>query len=189
MSLNGTTAEGDVDFQNQTAHLSGGMPGLPGVSGELVVIHPWSYFRAYGETKYTMTGDSELPVNPVLANGPLFVVQKILDVAADPGLSAELVGTEDEPSGPCYHIHVNVTQSALNSQLASLSVVEALGSGTLDLWITQGDYQLERLQFTTSDPAAGTAAIRLVLSNWNRVQTITGPPANEFEAPGFSFGQ
>ena len=159
------------------------MPGLPGVSGEMIIVDPYLYYRPYGATKYTFNGTSTLPINPVLPSGPLFIVQQMVVVASDPGLSPVLVGTEQEASGPCYHIRVDVTQSALNSKLSSLNIVQALGSGKLDLWITQGDFQLERLEFSTTDPNAGAAAIRLILSNWNRVSPITGPPPNQFEIP------
>ncbi len=183
MPLSGTVADGDIDFANKTAHVTGGLPGLPGFSGELIVVDPYAYSRPYGATKYVMAGDSDLSINPALSSGPEFIVTQILAVANDPGLSPVLVGTEPEPSGPCYHIRVSVTQSALNSKLSSSTVVQALGSGKLDLWITQGDFELERLEFSTSDPNAGAAAVRLVLSNWNKVSPIVPPPASEFDIP------
>jgi hypothetical protein len=62
-----------------------------------------------------------------------------------------------------------------------LQVVQALGSGRIDVWITQGDFQLERMEFSTSDPKAGAAAIRLVLSNWNGVSPIDVPPDNQID--------
>jgi hypothetical protein len=76
-----------------------------------------------------------------------------------------------------------VSQKALNSTLASQPAVQALGSGELDLWITYGDFQLERLEYTTSDPNAGAAAIRLVLSNWNSVSPIDQPAENQVATP------
>jgi hypothetical protein len=78
---------------------------------------------------------------------------------------------------------VDVNQSALNSKLASLSLIQALGGGKLDLWITQGSFQLERMEFSTGDPSAGTAIGRLVLSNWNNVSPIDQPPSSEVAIP------
>jgi hypothetical protein len=91
---------------------------------------------------------------------------------------------EQESSGTCYHIRATVTQSALSSNLSSLQTIKALGGGKLDLWITQGDFQLERLEFQTTDPSAGAAVVRLVLSSWNSIGQISGPPADQFEIPG-----
>jgi len=183
VTLDGTKADGDIDFGNTTAHVIGGMPGLPGVSGELIVVHPFSYYRGYGATKYTSGQDSDLSINPADPKQSLFIVQQVVAAASDKSLSPVLVGTEPEPGGACYHIRVEVTQSALSSKLANLTFVQDKASGWLNLWITQGDFQLERLEFSTSDPAAGAAAIRLVLSNWNMVSPIQGPAENQVEIP------
>ena len=174
IALTGSSASGDIDFVNDAAHITGGVPGIPSMSGEVIIVNTYAYVRSPGGTQYTAEGASDLPINPAAPSGPLFVVQQMVAVANDPGLDPVLVGMEQEPSGSCYHIRVDVTQGALNSKLASLNVVQALGSGGLDLWITQGDFQLERLEFSTSDPKAGAAAVRLVLSNWNNVSPITG---------------
>jgi hypothetical protein len=182
VALTGSQAYGDIDFANKTAHVTGGVPGIPSLAGEVIVIDPYAYVRAPGAITYSSEGDSDLPINPALSSGPLFVIQQMVAVANDAGVSPVLVGIEQEQYGPCYHIRVDVTQSALNSKLASLNVVQSLGSGQLNLWITQGDFQLERLEFSTSDPAAGAASVRLVLSNWNNVSPIEAPPANQMNA-------
>jgi hypothetical protein len=187
VSLTGTVADGDVDFANQAAHVTGGMPGLPGVSGELIIIHPYSYFRAYGQTTYTGQDDSTLPINPAMSDGPLYIVQQIVATADSSSLNPVFVGTEQEASGSAYHIRVDVSKKDINSSLGALNSVWALGSGQLDLWITYGDFQLERLEYSTSDPNAGAAAIRLVLSNWNSVPAIQEPPANQFASPAASY--
>jgi hypothetical protein len=190
VTLDGTKADGDIDYQNQAAHITYGMPGLPGVSGELIIVNPYSYYRGYGASKFTATGVSTLSLNPALSSQSLFLVQQIVKAASDASLSPVLVGVESEASGPCYHIRVDVTQAALAKQLANLDFLQEKGSGRLDLWITQGDFQLERLEFSTSDPNAGTAAVRLVLSKWNAIPPIQGPAANQFEVPDLqSIGQ
>jgi len=190
VSLDGSKADGDIDFQNQAASITYGMPGLAGISGELIIVNPYSYYRGYGATKFTATGVSTLSINPALSSQSLFVVQQIVKAGSDASLSPVLVGTEQENSGPCYHIRVDVTQAALANQLANLNFLQEKGSGRLDLWITQGDFQLERLEFSTSDPDAGTAAVRLVLSKWNQIPPIKGPAAGQFELPDLqSLGQ
>ena len=175
-------ADGDIDFTNQTAHIVGGVPGLPGLSGELIIADQWAYSRPYGATKYTKGAVQLLTINPADKSYGLFVVQQMVAVANAQGLIPKLIGTELEPGGPCYHIHVGVSQSALNSHLASLQIVQALGSGSLDLWITQDGFQLERLEFSTSNTDAGTAAVRLLLSNWNSISPIEAPADNQIDA-------
>lgn len=159
----------------------GGAPGIPSLSGEVIVVDAYAYVRAPGAVLYTSQGNSNLALNPALASGPLFIVEQVVAVANDPGLNPVYVGIEQEQYGACYHIRVDVTQTALNSKLSSLQVVQALGSGKIDLWITQSGFQLERLEFSTSDPASGAAAVRLVLSNWNNVSAIEAPPQNQVD--------
>jgi hypothetical protein len=183
VTLDGTKADGDADFANSAAHIVGGMPGLPGVSGELYVVGTFTYFRGYQATKFTEGAATDLPVNPAQASQGLYLVKQIVAAASDKTLRPVLVGTEQEPGGAAYHIRVAVTAEALSSQLANLLAVKNKASGQLDVWITQGDFQLERLEFTTSDPAAGAAAIRLVLSNWNNVAAIKAPPQAQIVAP------
>jgi hypothetical protein len=176
-TLNQAHAEGDIDLVNKTAHITGWMPSIPGLSGELIVVDPYAYTRGYGATQYTLGYDSNLAVNPVSTDGAVYIVDQILSIAADPSLSPVLVGTEQEPSGPAYHIRVDVTPSVANDKLAASG--QLLGTGTLNLWILQSGNWLERMEFSTSDPSAGAAAIRLVLSNFNGVAPITTPPNNQ----------
>jgi len=191
ISLQGTVAEGDIDLLNKAAHVTGGVPGLPALSGELIVISPFAYFRSYGETKYAMSDDTAMDgLNPALASAPspAWIVREIVTIANDPSLSPVLVGTEQEASGPAYHIRVEVTKEVAQSALKSIG--QALGSGELNLWITQDGLQLERLEFKTADPSSGTAAIRVVLSNWNNVQAIKAPDPQNFDIPALpSIGQ
>ena len=53
---------------------------------------------------------------------------------------------------------------------------QLLGTGELNLWILQDGFWLERMEFSTSDPSAGAAAIRIVFSNFNKVPAIDIPP-------------
>jgi len=184
IGLAGTTADGDIDLANKSAHVVGGMPGVPGLSGELIVISPYAYFRAYGGTKYSSAPDSTLSVmNPALSSvpSPAWLIGQIMGIANDPALSPVLVGTEQEASGSTYHIRVEVTKNVAQASLNSIG--QAFGNGKLDLWITQDSFQLERLEFSSADPSAGVAAFRLVLSNWNNVSAILAPDPNNMETP------
>ena len=183
VSLTGTEAEGDIDFANKAAHVTGGMPGLSGVSGELIVFQPYAYFRGYNETQFTQQDSSGLSIDPSDQNTSLYFIEQVVGAASDKTLSPVLVGVEQEPGGPSYHIRVAVTQAALSSQLSNLVSLQEKGNGQMDLWITQNDFQLERLEFSTSDPAAGTAAIRLTLSHWNSVGVIKQPAYNQVASP------
>ena len=183
IGLAGTTADGDIDLVNKSAHVIGGLPGVPGFSGELIVVSPYAYFRSYGATKYSSAGDSTLSVNPAVSSvsSPAWLMGQILTLANDPALSPVLVGTEQEASGSTYHIRVEVTKAV--AQTALNSVGQAVGSGKLDLWITQDSFQLEHLEFSSADLSTGVAVFRVVLSNWNNVPEILAPDPDNIEIP------
>jgi hypothetical protein len=178
--LDQTHAEGDIDLVNKTAHVIGGMPGLPGISGELIVVDPYSYTRPYGGTKYTLGQTSTLSINPALPSGPAYLVQQIVAIAADSRLSPVLVGTEQEPTGAAYHIRVEVTPDVVNDKLGASG--HSFGTGILELWILQDGFHVERLQYSSSDPSSGPVAIRLVLTNFNNVQPISAPPDSQIDS-------
>jgi hypothetical protein len=184
IGLAGTKAEGDMDLANKTAHVTGGLPGVPGLSGELIVISPYAYFRSYGGTKYSSSDDSTLGVmNPALSSAPspAWLIGQIVTIANNPALSPVLVGMESEASGSAYHIRVEVTREVAQASLNSVG--QAVGNGKLDLWITQDSFQLERLEFSSADPSSGVAAFRVVLSNWNKVPAILAPDPINIEVP------
>lgn len=164
-------ADGDIDIGNATARVVGGMPGLPDLSGEMLVTDIYTYTRKYGETKYTVGAASSLVLNPATSVFPIF--QSVMTLANDPTLSPVLVGTENENGVSVYHIRIEVSTAAMQTGLKSVG--QALGGGMLDLYITTDTFQVERLDFSTSDPNAGTAAARFVFSNWNGVSPILTP--------------
>ena len=94
-------------------------------------------------------------------------------------MSPVLVGTEQEPYGAAYHIRVDLTPSVVNDKLGAAG--HSFGTGTLNLWILQNGFYVERMEFSSADPSAGAAAIRLVLSNFNNVSPIEVPPASQID--------
>lgn len=157
------------------------MPGVPSMAGEVIVVDPYAFVRSYGQTRYQMQGSSELFLDPASATGPVSIVRKIVSIADDPRLHAKLIGVEAEPTGPSYHLQVDVTPEVVAANLGLSS--ETIGNGTLDLWIYQDSFRVERIEFHGSDPKAGAAAVRLVLTNYNNVAPIDGPAANQFDLP------
>jgi hypothetical protein len=161
------------------------MPGVPDLSGELIVVHPNAYYRTYGQSQYTEVDDSVLSINPALnSNSALLVVNELLALGADDSLSPRLIGTENEPSGPAYHVQVEIPASKANETLGAIGSV--YGGGTLNVWVTaDSNHWLERMEYSQADPTAGAAAIRLVLSKWNNVSPIEVPPGVQVVQPSF----
>lgn len=183
--LDGSVADGDIDFANEAARVVGGMPGVPDLSGELIVVHPNAYYRTYGQTQYTEIDDSLLSINPALnSNSVDLVVNELLTLGADESLSPRLVGIENEPSGPAYHVTVDIPASKANDTLGAVGSIFA--GGTLNVWVTaDSNNWLERMEWSQADQTAGAAAIRLVLSQWNAITPIEVPPAIQIAEPSF----
>jgi hypothetical protein len=182
ISLDGGTATGDIDLVNVTAHIVGTLPSLPDLAGEAVIVGGFAYVRSPGQNVFTQVAESTLTYDPTnKTSGPVALVSAILAIAADKTLSPKLIGTEAEPYGPCYHIQVQAKPDVVQSQL-SLTGVGA-GYAILDLWVYQSDFRVERMDIHASDPASGSAAMRLVLSNYNRVAPIEVPPPAQLATP------
>ena len=158
------------------------------MTGEIIVVEPYAYVRGYGETKYSMEGSSALFLDPASASGPWSIIQKIVDVADDPRLTPTLVGTEQEPTGPCYHIQVKVTPEVVSANLGLTN--QLIGTGTLDMWIYTGSLLVERIQYQGFDPHVGVAGVRMVMTSYNAVGQIKAPPLDQYEIPALqSIGQ
>jgi hypothetical protein len=151
------------------------------MSGELIVMDPYTYSRFPGANKYTLGQDSDLAINPALPSGAVYLVQQIIAIAADSRLSPVLVGTEQEPTGAAYHIRVDLTPDVVNDKLGSSG--HAYGTGTLNLWILHDGFFVERMVFSSSDPSFGAAAVQIVMSNFNNVAPIEAPPGIQVEEP------
>ena len=156
---------------------------MAGVSGELIVVHPNAYYRTYGQSVYTEADDSTLWLNPSSnSNSANLIVNNLLKAAVGKDLNPQLIGTENEPSGPAYHVRVEITKAVANDTLGAIGSV--FGAGTLDVWVTADSHNwLERMEYRQADQTSGQAAIRLTLSHWNDIPAINVPPAVQLATP------
>ena len=181
--LDGTIASGDLDLANAAAHITGTLPGLPNFAGEILVVGANAYMRAPGQPKYTTDAVTNLPMNPAdKSGGPAAYVLTILTAAADKSLKPHLLGTVQEAGGMAYHIRVVATPDVVMKDTGLGG--ETVGNSTVELWILEGSFLVERMELYTSDPKAGSAAIRLVLSQYNAIGEIKAPVAGQVSNPG-----
>lgn len=167
---------------NKNAHFEGSAPGIPGFSGEMIIVGTYTYIRLPGQTKYALTGTDSLSINAADSKaGPMAMVGSIVDIAADKALQPRLVGMEDVLGNTCYHVQVTVTPEVVQKFLGLGG--SAVGNGRLDLWILQDGFNLRMLEFHSSDPTAGSMALRLSFSNFDAVEEIKAPPPEQFEIP------
>ena len=76
---------------------------------------------------------------------------------------------------------MDLSPDVVNDKLGSSG--HSFGTGSLNLWILHDGFFVERMVFSTSDPAFGAAAVQIVMSNFNNVAAIEAPPASQIEEP------
>jgi len=173
---------GDIDFTNQSAKLTGQMPGIPGAAGEIIISNQMAYIRRPGDSKYTAAAASNLMSNPADPTQGASYVIGMIKVAADNRLQPQLIGSEQLFGSLSYHIRVIVDPVVANSVLNGVG--STLGSGQLDIWIMHDGFRVSMMEFRTSDPKAGQAAFRLELYNYGEPLTITAPPNDQWDVSG-----
>lgn len=181
VSLEGAQVEGDIDLANQAASVTGSLPGVPGLSGQLIVVNGQGYSRNYGDASFQMVDVSTLAFNPADPSGPAAYLLSILQIAADPSLQPKLVGMENCQEGRCYHVSVTLTPDVVNSKLSGMG--ESFGGGQLDVWVLQGSFDVARLEYSSSDPRSGSIALRLLLTRFDKPVTILAPPPAQLATP------
>jgi hypothetical protein len=163
----------------------GTLPGIPDFAGELIVVAGNAYLRAPGENIYSTMAASSLSLNPVDASsGLLPEFQTVLTTIADKNLTPQLLGVETCAGGPCYHIAVQATPSVVDNGLGLVG--QGVGYAKVDVWINTSSFLVDHIELHTSDSVAGSAAIRLVLSEYNSVSPIYAPAPGQFDPSGLS---
>lgn len=183
--LAGLNASGDIDLANKSAKLQGQLPGLPGAAGEILIANDYAYIRQPGDSKYSASAVGNAFANfpnPADPAGVAADVIGFIQIAADSRLKPQLIGNENIVGVDTYHIRVTVDPSVANAVLNGAG--SALGSGQLDLWIMHDGFRVAVMEFRTSDPKAGAAAFRLVLTNYGEALNIQPPPIDQFDVPG-----
>ena len=181
-TLDGSWAEGDIDFAHSSAHVQGAVPGVPGLSGEVIVSGGYAWVRAPGQTRYTLEGIGNLAIDPTDRTVALWIVQQVMDVAASQGSQLRLIGMENMLGESCYHVQVPFQLETLTEKGFGVAL---FGSGTLDLWIARDSFRLRVMEFAGSEATAGPVSVRLQLSNINAVAPIKEPRADQFDMPSF----
>ncbi len=177
IQLQGTTATGDVDLGAGKANVTGNLPGIPGMIGQVVVIGDQAYVRTAGEMQFHQVAASSLPFNPADPQGVPGVIDAVLTLASDPNVKPTLAGTEDCVEGRCYHVKVTITADEANRQIGSGGF--AVGAGELELWVLTDSFRVAQATFTSTDPVAGTFVGRIAFSDYGRGVSIDTPTPDQ----------
>ncbi len=187
VKLDGTTASGDVDVSGKKLHFTASVPAFLGFTGEIIMVGNDVYYKtSMTGAKWThMSSPNVLPsALPSAGTDPqqaLADLKTALDNAKD--LSPTLVGTETCGSTSCYHVKMTITSSAIANALASAAPLPSTDlssfSGSVDLWVETNTERLVKADFKVNGGTQGSIDVTLTLSNFDKVPTITAPPADQ----------
>jgi hypothetical protein len=187
LKLDGTTAEGDVDFEHSAAHIGFSAPALLGLTGDFIAVDGAAY------VKVSLLGDQyqrldsgaagSASPSPVASPSPTAPVADQLQQALD-ALPTPPTKLADETCGDttCYHVQLTLDQASAGA-LESLAP-GVTGSGTVDVYVRQNDLRPSRIIFTGEGGSASGLTLTLTFSDWDKSVSIQAPPADQIGSGG-----
>jgi hypothetical protein len=183
-SLDGTTAEGDVDIANKKAKIAFAAPALFNVSGEVIQIANDTYTKVslLGDkyTKTTSEGD-----DPAAAAGdPQKAIQELTDFLNQPGVAPTKLPDEKCGDKDCYHVQLTLTSDQLGDVGGAIPGASAApeGSGTLDLWVQKDNLRPAKMTLGLDLEEMGNLDVTVAFSNYDGAVTVEAPPADQVQS-------
>jgi hypothetical protein len=108
------------------------------------------------------------------------------EITASPTLPAyqldpKLIGVDNTAGGPSYHIQVLIPPYFVANQLGLAG--DHPGMTTIDLWVFQSSFLIQRVEMRTTELNGQNGAFRLVLSEYNNITPIVAPLPGQIASP------
>ncbi len=182
--LTGTTATADVDVANKAVHATFAVPGILGLSGELITVDG----KAYVKTSLTGAQYMVTDVKQTTGVDPSDTgkaVDSLGGLLTQPGIAP--VKGDDVACGSkqCYTVNVDLTAAEI-SQLAGAqasSLPVALdGSLKVQVRVEKDTNHLAGLTVEVASASQGNLKLDVVFSKWDEPVSISAPPADQIKA-------
>ena len=192
IDLRGTTAAADIDLTGRDIRTTFALPGLLGLSGEVIAVDDTLYLRStlsgaqYHVTDLTPAAGASAP--------PESPLKGLVDLLAQPGLDP--VKGDDVPcgSGTCYTVTIDLTAdelAALGADGIALPTdlpipLPDLAGASVELKI-RVDHATTRLAGITATAGLGDTGdltAELTFTKWGDTVSINPPPADQIAPPG-----
>ena len=184
LSLQGTTAEGDVDIANKKAKIAFAAPALFGVTGEVIQIGNDTYTKiSLLSDKYQKTTSSA--DDPAAAAGdPLKAIQELTDFLNKPGVAPTKLADEKCGDKDCYHVQLTLTPEMLGEVSGAIPGASGApeASGSIDLWVQKDNLRPAKMTLAMDLKEMGNVDVTLGFSNYDGAVTVEAPPADQVEA-------
>jgi hypothetical protein len=189
IDLAGTTVEGDVDVANCAYDLKINLPGLLGMTGEIIGLDGSQYMRISLQGDKFTKSSMECPIStPEPGASPTSVESMVAEFRKsleDQGASATLKGDEKVEGQDAYHVSISIPIDKLNQAIASEGGSTAAGitldSATLDYWVYKASVLPGQLHVAGSVSSAGSLDVVATFTNYDAKVTIKAPDASQVQ--------
>lgn len=189
-SLSGTSLEGDIDIENQEAHLTFAVPSLLGLTGEVIQVGQDSYVKTSmtGELWSKSTVEESDPVSGAL--DPAEALAQVRSFLDEDGVEIEKLDDVDCGDGSCYAVRLSIPPSLLDEagDATGMDPSEVLGEAlVLTLLFDRADLFLTEASTSISGEGIGSVSLSLRLSGFNEGVDVTAPPEDQVTEDGGEF--
>jgi hypothetical protein len=177
LNLAGTELDGDIDLENERAHLEFTVPPMFGLTGEIIQIGQDSYMKTSltGATWSKSTAEEGDPVSEAL--DPREQLDEVREFLDREGVQVEKLDDTDCGDRTCYAVRMTIPAEVL----AELAGGEDL---VLNLLFDREENWLTEVSTALSGESVGELTLTLTLSDFNQSVEVEAPPADEVTEGG-----
>jgi len=192
VDVSGTTVEGDVDVAKLATDLKFAVPGLLGLTGEIVVIDGNVYEKnSLTDPKFKVSKLSDSVPIAMPSPGALASIDVVAGLApfrkilTDAGATPTLLADDKVNGQDAYHVSVSVPIDAINTLLAgqgSSTAAMKLDSASLDYWAYTDTLLPARITIVASGASLGNLTLVFTLTDYGKSVSVTAPAASDIQS-------
>jgi hypothetical protein len=193
VQLSDTTASADVDMAGGEAKATFSIPGLLGLSGEVIAVDDTLYYKtsltgAMYQTMPLSSAAAEIPSPDPSAAASMLA--ELNDFLAQPGVDPVKGENVDCGGKTCYTVTIELTPDEIAAlggdvpQPSGLPVpMPDLADTTVDLTfkVEQDTTRLAGLDAVITAGSEGSLTLNLTFSKWNEGVSVEAPPADQVQ--------
>jgi hypothetical protein len=191
LNLSGTELDGDIDLENERAHLEFSVPPMFGLTGEIIQIGQESYMKTSltGAMWSKSTAEEGGPVSEAM--DPQEQLDEVREFLDEDGVQVEKLDDTDCGDGTCYAVRMTIPAEVLaesgdGGEGGALDPGELAGGEdlVLNLLFDRQENWLVELSTALSAESVGELTLTLTLSDFNQSVEVEAPPADEVTEDG-----
>jgi hypothetical protein len=187
LNLAGTELDGDIDLENERAHLEFSVPSMLGLTGEIIQLGEDSYMKTSltGAKWSKSTADEGGPVSEAM--DPREQLDEVREFLDKDGVQVEKLDDTDCGERTCYAVRMTVPAEVLaeSAEGSDVDPGELVGEDlVLNLLFDRQESWLTEVSTELSAESVGELTLTLTLSDFNQPVEVEAPPADEVTEGG-----